>query len=429
MIGCKYHRPHTEHAMSDHTFIDCNGLAAFMSLGFVKSGMEMQLRTGTLNFGNPVAELNRHHLGDNWSAAFGDDPNDWPTANVDAVIGCPPCSGWSVWSGADKRGPDSAAHEHTRAFMRYAARVKPKIVVFECVQQAYTQGRAVMLQYRNMLEELSGKKYDLYHVKHNNLQVGGFSYRMRYFWVAVEQGMPFGASVTNPTEIPRMRDIIGDLENLEVQWEPQSYGQSEPSPFVAGLRTKTGIVDGHMNKISMDTRRIDEIFEIIGNDGWGPMVDLAGALKQAVEKNGDKFPQSWLSQEEKVRRKDFYLGFSTAVRWDADSFCHVLTGGAMDHIVHPTLPRRITHREAARIQGLPDDWSFVEAKNYSALGATWGKAVAVQAATWIGEATVAALDGQPNGPQGQLIGDREYLLETDKGFSRSFVRKTYFETK
>ena len=49
--------------MTNPTFIDCNGLAGFMSLGFVRSGLDMKLRTGTLNFGNPVAEVNRKHLG------------------------------------------------------------------------------------------------------------------------------------------------------------------------------------------------------------------------------------------------------------------------------------------------------------------------------------------------------------------------------
>jgi site-specific DNA-cytosine methylase len=103
--------------MTKPTFIDCNGLAGFMSLGFTQAGMEMTSRTGTLNFGNPVAEVNRHHLGNKWSSFFSDDPSEWPLQKADVVVGCPPCSGWSVWSGPANRGPDSAAHEHTRAFM------------------------------------------------------------------------------------------------------------------------------------------------------------------------------------------------------------------------------------------------------------------------------------------------------------------------
>ena len=407
------------------TFIDCNGLAGFLSLGFVNSGIEMSLRTGTLNFGAPVAEANRRHLGHNWSSYFSDSEDEWPTQKADVVVGCPPCSGWSVWSGPNNRGEDAAAHEHTRAFMRYAAKVKPTVVVFECVQQAYSQGRAVMLKYRELLESVSNKKYDLHHVKMNNLQVGGFSYRPRYFWVAVQSGLAFGAGATMPDTLPTVNDVIGDLMPLEVKWDAQAY-TATPTPYVQSLISKSGTVTGHMNKNNANSKRVSEIFDILGNSGWPARFDEGQALKMAVAQNNDTFPQSWARQEEKLRSKDFYVGFSNASRWPGDSYCNVLTGGCMDHVVHPTLPRLITHREAARIQGLPDDWEIVAVKDYSFLGATWGKAVALQAANWIADAVLAALNGEPNGPTGELIGDREYLVETDKGFSRNFVKKKWY---
>jgi site-specific DNA-cytosine methylase len=411
--------------MSKKTFIDCNGLAGFMSYGFVQSGMEMQLRTGTLNFGNPIAELNRHHLGDNWSSFFSDDESEWPVQQADVVVGCPPCSGWSVWSGPANRGPDAAAHEHTRAFMRYAAKVQPKLIIFECVQQAYTQGRDAMVKYRDLVESLSNKKYDLYHVMMNNLQVGGFSYRPRYFWVAAEEGLNFGASVTAPEEMPTIMDVIGDLEDLEMSWDPQKIKKA-PSKYVKHLVRKDGLVDGHIAKSNVHAQRISEVFDILGNGGWSGRENLSKALRNAVAKNNDTFPQSWAGVAEKIRGKDFDLGFSQPARWPADSWCNVLTGSALDHVVHPTQPRLITHREAARMQGLPDDWEFSEARGYSALQSTWGKAVAAQAGKWIGDMALAALEGQPAGPQGELIGDREYLLHTDKGFSRHFVKRTWY---
>ena len=83
--------------MSQMTFVDCNGLAGFMSLGFVQNGMEMIHRTGTLNFGNQVVENNRTHMGNNWVANFSDDASEWETKKTDIVLGCPQCSGWSVW--------------------------------------------------------------------------------------------------------------------------------------------------------------------------------------------------------------------------------------------------------------------------------------------------------------------------------------------
>lgn len=414
--------------MNKPTFIDCNGLAGFMSYGFVQSGMEMTLRTGTLNFGNPVAELNRHHLGNDWSSFFSNDEDEWPVFDADVVMGCPPCSGWSVWSGPANRGPDAKAHEHTRAFMRYAAKVKPKMIVFECVQQAYTQGREVMGQYRAMVEELSGKEYDLYHVKMNNLQVGGFSYRPRYFWTAVERGMPFGAYADNPEKMPTLMEVIGDLRALDVTWEKQPYN-SEPSEFVKDLRNQSGMVDGHMAKNNVNSTRIKEIFDVIDNDGWKPMMPINQALRKAVDANNGVFPQNWQSLAEKILEHDFYMGFSMPSRWDGNSWANVMTGSALDHVIHPTEKRTITHREAARIQGLPDNWEFSEARGYSALAATWGKAVAAQAARWIGDAAVASLNGAPNGPQGEMIGDREWLVDTDKGFSRSFVQKNWYPNK
>jgi site-specific DNA-cytosine methylase len=386
--------------------------------------MEMKSRTGTLNFGNAVAEVNRHHLGNTWNTFFSDDPSEWPLQKADVVVGCPPCSGWSVWSGPANRGPDSAAHEHTRAFMRYAGRVAPKVIVFECVQQAYTQGRDAMNKYRLMVEEISGKKYDLYHVKQNNLQLGGFSYRPRYFWVAVRKGMKFGAQVIEPTELPKIMDIIGDLAKLPQQWEEQKYIEKH-SKFTKYLRSQNGKVNGHIGKNTVHAQRIQEVFELIGNEGWEGNGDLGGALKKAVEANDGKFPQRWVDISPRVIRKNYKLGFSQPYRWKEDHWCNVLTGSALDHVVHPTEPRLLTHRECARMQGLPDDWDIEGAKEYSAMQATWGKAVPVQAAKWLGDAVVASLSGEPNGPQGELIGDREWLIDTDKGFSRHAAKKRY----
>ena len=411
--------------MTKKTFIDCNGLAGFMSYGCVDAGMEMLLRTGTLDFGAPIADSNRHLLGFGWDSEFSENPSDWPRLKADAIIGCPPCSGWSTWSSKESRGPDAKAHEHTRAFMRYAGAVKPQVIVFECVQQAYTQGRESMLRYRDMVEEVSGKKYDLHHVLHNNLQLGGFSYRPRYFWVAVRKGMKFSAPVTNPKEMPTVMDIIGDLEDLPLQWEDQKTA-GRANKYVKELRRKDAKVDGHIDIGGLNSERIADIFKVVGNKGWRGGEILQEALKHAVDKNNDKFPQSWLSKEKKIRDRNFILGYSQAGRWPAESWAHVLTGAAMLHVVHPTRPRLITHRECARIQGLPDSWNIANTRDYSEMKATWGKAVAAQAGRWIGKNVIAALDENVSGPAGEKIGDREYMHHTDKGFSRHFVKKTWY---
>jgi site-specific DNA-cytosine methylase len=415
--------------MSAPKFVDCNGLAGFMSLGMANAGMKMQGRVGTLEFGNRVAEANRSHFGSDdeyWDAWFSDNPDDWPDFDdTDAVVGCPPCSGWTPFSGPTYRGPDSPAHAHTRAFVQYAARQQPTIVAFECVQQAYTQGRAVMLQYREMLEQLSGREYDLYHVKHNNLRLGGFSFRPRYFWVAVEKGLPFGAHCDDPKDLPKIMEVIGDLAKIPYAWGPQKYAGAS-TQWTQSLRNQSGMVDGHIGRTNIHAQRVHEVFTSLSeDDGWKANESLGDALKKAVAEQGE-FPPSWKNLEENVRRKDYRLGFSTPYRWSDRYWANVLTGSALDHVVHPTEPRLITHREAARMQGLPDSWVIEPLQNYSALPAVWGKAVPVQAATWLGEAVNGAIQGNPTGPQGELIGDREWLLDLDKGFSRESVRKRWY---
>jgi hypothetical protein len=52
----------------------------------------------------------------------------------------------------------------------------------------------------------------------------------------------------------------------------------------------------------------------------------------------------------------------------------------------------------------------------------------MQAANWLGNAVKASLDGNPQGPDAELIGDREYLIDADKGFSRHYAKKKWYSS-
>jgi site-specific DNA-cytosine methylase len=399
-----------------------------MSLGFVQQGMEMVHRTGTLDFGNRMADANRHLLGNDWTYEFSNDWQGWhiPSGKIDVVMGLPPCSGWSCWTGPANRGPDAKAHEHTRALMGYAGRVKPDAVVFECVQQAYTQGRDVMQKYRDMVEEVSGLRYDLHHVKMNNLMVGGKSYRPRYFWVAVREGMEFGTEASWPEKVPTLLETIGDLADLTDTWERQPY-RAEASRFVQAQLSKSGVTDGHKGLENTHNARIKEMFETLDALGerwdWGEGLSIV--LKKIYDRQGD-LPPMWEGKKEKILARNFDMGFSLPYRWPGNVWANVLTGGCLDMVVHPTRPRCLTHREAARIQGLPDDWKIKAVRDYNPMRDAWGKAVSANAGAWIGKWVKASLDGKPGAQKGELIGDREWLHDTDKGFSRQKARAHYF---
>jgi site-specific DNA-cytosine methylase len=230
-----------------------------------------------------------------------------------------------------------------------------------------------------------------------------------------------------PKELPRIMDIIGDLAKMPQSWNEQKY-VAPASKWVKHLRSKSGTVNGHMGKTNIHAQRIEEVFDIIGNEGWQGNGDLGGAIKKAVDMNNGEFPQKWIDISPRVLRKNFKLGFSQPYRWKEDHWCNVLTGSALDHVIHPTEPRLITHREAARMQGLPDDWDIESVKDYSSLSAVWGKAVAVQAGKYIATAIANSLEGNPQGDAPEKIGDREFLINGDKDFSRHAAKKKWYSS-
>lgn len=307
------------------------------------------------------------------------------------------------------RGVDAKVNACMWAFTNYAARVKPQIVIMESVRQAYSNGHELMTQLRANLEEKSGLRYDLYHVMHNALKVGGAAERKRYFWVASQ--LPFGVDFP-PVRQPWIHDVIGDIENLTLTWERQPY-RLPPTWWSRKPRGDFSAVDGHMVRDGIPIRRMLDLLRFVeANDaeGWPPGWDIGKMAQHTFERHGC-LPASWDSMKSKLIANNFHMGFTSAIRWDHRKRARVITGAALDLVIHPTLPRLITHREAARIMGFPDNWRILPLKHNSNLKMTWGKGITTQCGKWIGEQARHALDGTPGSLVGTPVGEREWLIK------------------
>lgn len=64
-------------------------------------------------------------------------------------------------------------------------------------------------------------------------------------------------------------------------------------------------------------------------------------------------------------------------------------------MLHPHLPRTLTQREAARVQGFPDAWKIWPVRHSPDLGPGWGKGVPVQAGRWVAKYAHDAIEGNP----------------------------------
>lgn len=223
--------------MSKLTAIDVHGFGGGFTLGTVQAGFDLVAKKGReVGFGVLNTLANRHLLGHDWEVESGA-PEMWVPQEANFVFGNPPCSGFSTLSRKDFRGEDSKINECMWELVRYAGRVAPEVVAWESVQQTYRQGRGLMQALRDELEEISGKRYNLYHVLHNNASVGGASIRRRYFWTAVREDVEFGVESNGTTfnfqtnqlerfeldRVPMLDDVLCDLEDLALTMERQSY--------------------------------------------------------------------------------------------------------------------------------------------------------------------------------------------------------------
>lgn len=397
-----------------YRFIDAHGFAGGFTLGAVQSGLQLVGKRETSTFGVPQMEANRHLLGTQWYTQVDSNYDAWDAVEAEAVLGNPPCSGFSLMTHKDHRGVDAAVNACMKGFVSFAARVPGmQIAVFESVQQAFTQGLELMRWLRTDLEARTGEPWDLFHVKHNGYSIGGSSIRRRYFWVASK--IPFGIDPPKPKRVPVLWDVIGDLEGMALTWEQQPYRKPE-SWWVTerGIRSRTATVDGHKN---ITNTAINRCFDLVTEDNpWPIKKGLSNMLRSYYERY-DTFPDSWMHLSEKLLSKrdekgDFRMGFIQPVRWDPLRACRVITGAGMMTGIHPFENRMFTHREVARIMGFPDDWVIKPIRGERNLSFGWGKGILVQCGQWIGNWVQNALDGNPGEYRGELMGDREWLNDS-----------------
>ena len=391
---------------SKHTAMDVQGFAGGFTLGMVQAGFELVGKAEMKGaFGAANCEANRHLLGTKWDLQVGPQES-WENRGAEVVFGNPPCSAFSPLSAKSFRGMDSPIAHCMWAEAQYAARAMPYLMMFESVQQAYTQGRPMMQNIRTWLEYESKQKWEIYHVLHNNASVGGASIRKRYFYVVSR--IPFGVEEPEIKRVPLLKDVIGDLMGLGQTWEGQSY-RRQPSWWAKQLRSKTGVVDGHIGRNdAVDVRRVLQLMNAA--DHWNEGEVVGDIAKRYYEEHGC-LPPLWDNFTDKLVAKNWMMGYHQPIKMKWEKMARVITGAVLHKNIHPREDRFLTHREAARIQGFPDDWNIRPLRGVSGLSATWGKGIPVHAGKWIGGWVKNALDENPGEYTGELIGDREHLID------------------
>jgi DNA (cytosine-5)-methyltransferase 1 len=389
--------------------IDCQSFAGGFTLGVVQAGFELVgKREESAGFGITNCENNRQILGYRWRAEA-TEPQNWTPYHVPFVFGNPPCSGFSVFTGVQSlRGPDSHINKCMWHFVEFAARCHPEVAVFESVQGAYKQGRELMQALRARLEALTGHRYELYHVLQDAYELGGAAVRPRYFWVASR--VPFGVEYPTLSYYPMIEDVWRDLDGMDLTWEKQPYRRPPTSTWTVRARNGQHSTDGHIGYTTQHAVKMrDLLYAMRAHGGWPARTGMYQIMRFLHDEGGG-VPDSCTEQVKTYVEKEWKTGWTQPFRWSANEPGRVIVGGALSLAIHPWEDRLITHREAARLMGFPDDWLIAPSKKSSHLGPGWGKGITVDCGRWLATWVKRSLEGSPGAVAGELIGDRERLI-------------------
>lgn len=402
-----------------YKFIDCMGFAGAMSVAATQVGMRLVNKVERPGgFGLPLMDVNRAFLGEDWSYQVGDPATDWEPFTADVVVGTPPCAAFSGMTfGTTKHGIDSDINDCMWDLVRYAARVKPQVLVMESVSQAYTKGLPLMRRLTAELNDRTSLRYRATHVLQNNLSVGGCTNRKRYFLVLSR--VPFGVARPRPTRVANLADALGDLISQPLTWGDEPYWD-EATWWSEPHRRTDGRVDGHQLRENAFTRRLADIH---AGAGWGPGEREGDVLKRHYELHGHlpesyQYPQpggNGLTRDKHLLERDFNPGgFNQTKRWNWNEPGRVLSGAGVYMVWHPN-GRLITNREAARIMGFPDGYLIAPVKDDPQLSAYWGKGTSVAPARWLLTWVQESLNGVPGPEVGTpLLGSDDRLIDVSR---------------
>lgn len=233
------------------------------------------------------------------------------TGRVDLVLAGPPCQGHSNLNNHTRRSdPRNILYVCTAAAV---IALKARMVVIENVPDVLSDKTEVVATARKILRD-SG-----YYVSDAVLSasdLGAAQTRKRHFLVATQKPHEGIDGVQEKLGRPAMtlREAIGDLENIE----HASYMDSVPSLSVE------------------NQERIDYLFD-------HGLYDLPNAVRPDCHKNGHNYPSVYGRLDWDKPSQTITTGFATPGR---------------GRYIHPSQRRVLTAREAARIQGFPDNFIF-----------------------------------------------------------------------
>jgi DNA (cytosine-5)-methyltransferase 1 len=359
----------------------------------------------------------------------GGDSDKWD-GELDLIAGGPPCQGFSL---IGRRLVDDQRNKLVFHFYRLIAALKPRYFLMENVPGMGTGGHAGILN--RLIQEFEKAGYKFPSKKYEILNAADFGVpqeRRRLFLIGTREDQPqlplLPAATVRP--VPK-RSSEPALEDSALPAGP-TVGDAildlpSPTRFRSLART---------DEVSLSERVLEEIEEgaseyaqiMRGNRRdaddrsrsriWDPSLLTASMRTDHTHESIRRFRRTKPGETEPVSR--FY-------KLDPNGLCNTLRAGSgsergaftSPRPLHPTAPRVLSNREAARLHSFPD-WFRPHATKWHGFRQV-GNAVAPLMGRAVGREIVEALGVNPAQPKDAIeLGDPHLLKITMQDAARYF---------
>lgn len=258
--------------------------------------------------------------------------------DIDAIIGGPPCKGFSM---AGERDPDDPRNSLFEEYIRIVSKIEPRVVVMENVKGILSMEDGAYAD--KILQELRKLGYTVKYQVLNSADYGVPETRERVIWIGFKNGEEvsfpepeFHSDTAGQKRLGEggeglqpyrtVGDAISDLDFLGSGEESSEYKKEPETEYQEMMRKDSERLMNH--KASNHSERIQKRFELI-DEGKGM----------------ETVPEEYRTQKHSLKKLHRDEPSPTVTTLPED-------------FVHYKRNRIPTVRELARIQSFPDDFEF-----------------------------------------------------------------------
>lgn len=267
-------------------------------------------------------------------------------ADIDGIIGGPPCQGFSLSGNRDKNDPRNSLFME---FVRFVKYFEPRFFVMENVTGILSMKTKNGDNVKDVIKsEFESAGYNVEIFKLNAAEFGVPQTRIRVFFIGLKNDIKYDKDKMEPkgflfeNDQLTIDDAIMDLPQICAGegLEKMHYTMKPSTKYQAWARTGSSLIYNHI--AMRHTARLVERFSQI----------KCGQSVADVEK---KYQQRKRGASDKISGKVYS---QNNMRPFPDRPSPTIPASFQSNFVHPYLNRNYTAREGARLQSFPDTYVF-----------------------------------------------------------------------